>query len=258
MVNELDFSEENKAFFEVQGNLLKKNFENRHVQTSLLYNTEEVYEYIQQFIKDRPYIKNVAFSDGVTLYQLNLFEWAKENLGKDVIINQPLKRGSNGHYAIFGDQPSGRMHLPYDEWKTLNDEWYEGCRKSLLSDLLIISANAITLNGEIVSIDGLGNRVTGMMFGPLHVICIVGKNKIVPNVDYALDRIHNYVAPMTYIRHNNKHNASFQDVPCVKTGKCFNCSHEYSSCRDVVIMRGQIKQHKDRLHLLVINRDLGF
>ncbi len=81
MVNELDFSEENSSFFEVQGNLLKKNFEKRHVQTSLLKNTEEVYEYIQQFILDRPYIKNVAFSDGVTLYQLNLFEWAKDKLG---------------------------------------------------------------------------------------------------------------------------------------------------------------------------------
>ena len=150
------------------------------------------------------------------------------------------------------------MHLPFEEWKACHDKWYEDCRKSLLSDLLIISANAVTLNGEIVSIDGLGNGVTGMMFGPLHVICIVGRNKIVPNVDYALERIHNFVAPLTYIRHNNKHNASFQDVPCVKTGKCFNCSHEYSSCREVVIMRGQIKQHKDRLHLLVINKDLGF
>lgn len=257
MVNEYDFTEENKIFFETQGNLLKKNFERRHVETSLLYDEESVYAYIKRFIEDRPYIKNIAFSDGVTLYQLNLFNWAKENLG-GAEIKQPLRRGPGGHYAAYGDQPEGRMHLPYEEWKTYHDKWYEDCRRSLLSDLLIISANAVTLNGEIVSIDGLGNRVTGMMFGPLHVICIVGRNKIVPNVDYALERIHNFVAPLTYIRHNNKHNASFQDVPCVKTGKCFNCSHEYSSCRDVVIMRGQVKQHKDRLHLLVINKELGF
>ena len=257
MVNEYDFSEENRLFFETQGSFLKKNFEKRHVDTTLLKNSEDVYSYIKEFIGKRPYIKNVAFSDGVTLYQLNLFNWAKNELG-GVEINQPLKRGPGGHYAAYGDQPEGRMNLPYDEWKSYHDKWYEECRRSLLSDLLIISANAITLNGEIVSIDGLGNRVTGMMFGPLHVICIVGKNKIVPTVEFALDRIHNYVAPLTYIRHNNKHNASFQDVPCVKTGKCFNCSHEYSSCRDVVIMRGQIKQHKDRLHLVVINKELGF
>ncbi len=256
MANEFIFEEEKKSFFEIQGNLLKKNFEKRNIPTSLLYKNEEVYEFIENFISDRPYIKNVAFSDGVTLYQLNLFDWARKNLR--VNINQPLERGEGGHYAAYGNQPEGRMHLPYDEWKILHDKWYDGCRQSLLSDLLIISANAITVNGEIVSIDGLGNRVTGMMFGPLHVICIVGRNKIAPNVEYALDRIHNYVAPMTYIRHNKKHNASFQEVPCVKVGKCFNCSHEYSSCRDVVIMRGQIKQHKDRLHLVVLNNDLGF
>lgn len=179
-------------------------------------------------------------------------------MGGKFTINQPLKRGLNGHYAIYGEQPPGKLHLPKEEFDILYEQWYENCRQSLLSDLLIISANAITLNGEIVSIDGLGNRVAGMMFGPKHVICIVGRNKIVTNVDFALEKIHNYVAPMTYIRHINKHHASFQDVPCVKVGKCFNCNHEYSSCRDVVIMRGQIKQHKDRLHLLVLNKDLGF
>lgn len=81
MVNEYDFQEENKIFFETQGNLLKKNFEKRHVETSLLYNEESVYAYIKKFVEERPYIKNIAFSDGVTLYSLNLFNWAKDNLG---------------------------------------------------------------------------------------------------------------------------------------------------------------------------------
>lgn len=243
---------------------MKKAFEKRHVETSLLFHESEVYDYIKTFVSDRPYIKNIAFSDGVTLYQLDLFNWAQKELksivvgGGEPTVNQPLKRGVNGHYAVYGDQPEGRLNLPKAEFEKLYNQWYDDCRKSLLSDLLIISANTITLNGEIVSIDGLGNRVTGMMFGPLHVICIVGRNKIVPNVDYALERIHNYVAPMTYIRHINKHHASFQEVPCVKAGKCFDCNHEYSSCRDMVIMRGQIKQHRDRLHLLVVNKELGF
>lgn len=150
------------------------------------------------------------------------------------------------------------MNLPYEVWKEKNDSWYDGCRESLLSDLLIISANAVTMDGEIISIDGLGNRVAGMIFGPKHVICIVGKNKISTNEESALDRIHNYVVPMTYTRHMMKHSDSFQDVPCVKMGKCVNCYHEYSSCRNVVVMRGQIKQHKDRLHLVIINKHLGF
>lgn len=173
-------------------------------------------------------------------------------------VNQPLKRGKNGHYAVFGDQPRIRRRLPEEEFKRLNDEWYEGCRRSLMSDLLIISANGITLDGEVLSIDGLGNRVSGMLFGPRHVLCIVGRNKIYPNEETAMSIIRNHVVPLTYLRHINKHSASFNDVPCVRMGKCVNCKHEYSSCRDIVVMRGQIKQHIDRFHLVVINEDLGF
>ena len=150
------------------------------------------------------------------------------------------------------------MNLPYEDWKKKSDKWMEGLRSSLTCDLLVISANAVTLNGEIVSIDGIGNRVSGMIFGPRHVICIVGRNKIVKDVDFALDRIHNHVVPLTYIRHNMKHWSNFQEVPCVKTGRCVNCSHPESACLNTVIVRGQVKQHEDRIHLIVINQDLGF
>lgn len=256
-VNELDLSQEYSDLFRIQGESCKKNFEKRHVETFLADCEDSVKDYIRKFIKERPYIKDIAFSDGVTLYKLDIFNFIRSEYG-NLNINQPLQRGRGGHYAVFGDQPKGRMNLPYEEWKEKNDLWEENCRRSLTADLLIISANAITIKGEIISIDGLGNRVTGMMFGPKHVICIVGRNKIYPDSDTALTMIRHRVVPLTYLRHINKHSASFQDVPCVKLGYCVNCMHEYSSCRDVVVMRGQIKQHKDRLHLVIVNEDLGF
>lgn len=256
-VNELDFSKEEKLFFERRGELLKKNFGKRFVEVTLLQDESELKDYIIKFVCERSYIKEIAFSDGVTLYQLGLFDWVRETF-KDKKINQPLERAENGHYKVFEDQPMGRMNLPYEEWKRRQTIWSEGVRASMLSDLFIISANAITLDGEIVSIDGMGNRVAGMIYGPRHVLCIVGRNKIATNVETALDRIHNYVAPMTFIRHMFKHDGSFQDNPCVKIGKCFHCSSEYCACRDVVIKRGQNKSQKDRLHLVVINKDLGF
>ncbi len=256
-VDELDFSREENFFFAKRGELLKKNFEKRFVETALLQDSEELKKFIIQFIADRPYIQNIAFSDGVTLYQLDIFNWIRETY-PDKEINQPLERATNGHYKVFEDQPMGRMNVPHEEYKRRQSEWYEGVRRSLLSDLLIISANAITLDGEIVSIDGMGNRVAGMIFGPRHVLCIVGRNKIATNVETALDRIHNHVAPMTFIRHMFKHDGSFQDNPCVKVGKCFHCSAEYCACRDVVVKRGQNKSQKDRLHLIVLNKDLGF
>ncbi len=257
-VDELDFTQENKQFFELKGKVCKKNFERRNLPCYLMHEGDEVKSFIKKFIKDHTYIKTIAISDGVSLYQLNLYEWLQEEYGKDCEIIIPLERSQTGHYAVFGNEPQGRMNLPYEEWREKMDVWYETCRKSLISDLLIISANAITENGEIVSVDGLGNRVAGMIFGPRHVICVVGKNKIVTDIDKAMDRIHNYAAPMTYIRHNIKHHASFINVPCVKTGRCMKCCHEYSSCRNIVTVRGQIKQHSDRIHLVIVNQNLGF
>ncbi len=258
-INETDFTNEYDALFNIKGNAIKKQFENRNIQTHLLQDEQEVKDFIESFIKDRKNIKKIGFSDGVTLYQLGLFEWIKNKYEKNGFdIRIPLERTKNGQFAVYGDQPPGRMNLPYDEYKEKTDLWYENLRETLLSDLFIISANAITMNGEIISIDGLGNRVSGMIFGPRHVLCIVGRNKINSNKEMALQRIHDYTAPMTYLRHNKKHWANFQEVPCIKTGKCTNCSHSESSCRNTVIISGQIKQHKDRIHLIVVNDDLGF
>ena len=256
-VDECDFSKERSQLFDIQGGVAQRNFAKRHVEASLVSEKEEVYSYISKFIEERPYINSIAFSDGATLYQLELFNWVRKTY-PDKDINQPLQRSRTGHYAVYGENPPGPTNFPFEEWKERTDKWQENCRRSLTADLLIISANAITMKGEVVSIDGLGNRVSGMLFGPKHVICIVGRNKIYPDSDTALTMIHHRVVPLTYLRHINKHHASFQDVPCVKLGQCVNCMHEYSSCRDVVVMRGQIKQHKDRFHLLMVNQDLGF
>jgi len=259
-VNELDFTNEHTRLFEIQGGLAKKRFEAKNVPCHLFADANEIYPFIMEFVKERPWIKNIAFSDGVTLYQLNLFDWVRENFQeKDgFTINQPLERGKTGQFAVYGDQPPGRMQIPYDEWKLMNDKWYQGMRDSLMSDLLIISANAITMNGEIVSIDGMGNRVAGMIFGPRHVLVIVGRNKIAKDLETAIDRIHSYTVPMTYLRHNMKHWCNFQEVPCVKFGKCANCSHPESACRNKVVINGQVKQHSDRIHVMLINQELGF
>lgn len=250
-VDETDFTNEKKRFFEIQGNVLKKKFESVRIQTHLMESEADVKTFINNFINERKYIKDIAFSDSVTLYQLGLFDWFRKNYkSNEFSINQPLERSKTGQYAIYGEEPPGRMNIPYDIWKKKYDLWYKGLRDSLTSDLLVISANAVTLNGEIVSIDGIGNRVSGMIFGPLHVICIVGRNKIAKDVEFALERIHNYTVPLTYIRHNMKHWCNFQEVPCVKNGKCSKCRHPESACRNTMIVSGQVKQHQDRIHLV--------
>lgn len=113
------------------------------------------------------------------------------------------------------------------------------------------------MDGEIVSVDGSGNRVSGMIFGPKKVIIIVGRNKIVRDYDSAVDRIHNFVAPINYIRHNEKHHNRYHDLPCVKNGICAKCSHPRSACMNTVIVRGAVEYNKDRIHLIIVNKDLG-
>jgi len=257
IVDETSINDELNHFFSSQAKLLKKKFESRRINVHIAYTRKDVQRILEEFIKSKNYINKISFSDSVTLFQLGIFEFIKSKWG-DKDIRCPLERSKSGHYKVFGEQPKGRMNLPYDEYRTKHELWYEGIRDAHMSDLTIIGANAITLNGEIVSIDGLGNRVSSMIFGPKHVLIIVGKNKIVTNVDAAIERIRNTAAPLNYIRHANKHYTNHMVLPCTSYGKCFQCNLPESACMNTVIIRGQIHHHADRIHLVVVNENLGF
>lgn len=257
-VDETALDLEFEGFFSKQAKVLKSNFEKRRINVHIAQNKDDVYKIVENFIDERDQIKKISFSDGVTLYQLDLFDFIKKKWGHSKDIRWPLERSKSGHYKIYGEQPRGRMNLPFDEYKKKHELWYEGVRDAHISDLTFISANAISLTGEIVSVDGLGNRVSSMIFGPKHVIIVVGKNKIVPNLDAAIERIHNIAAPLTYIRHANKHYTNHMNLPCVQKGKCYKCSMTESACMNTVIIRGQIHHHADRIHIILVNENLGF
>jgi hypothetical protein len=90
-------------------------------------------------------------------------------------------------------------------------------RRTLRSDVLLASSNAVTLDGKLVNIDGMGNRVAGMVFGPKKVILVIGKNKIVRDTDEAIDRIKNVIAPYHARYYGSK-------TPCATTGHCTDCN----------------------------------
>jgi hypothetical protein len=131
-------------------------------------------------------------------------------------------------------------------------------REALLSDVFLTSTNAITLDGRLVNIDGTGNRVAAMVFGPKKVIVVAGKNKIVKNVEEGLSQIHGVCTPMNIIRHRLKHGSGGPDeVPCVKTGKCADCYHEWRICRYTVIIEGQMPDDKDRIKVVLVGEPMG-
>lgn len=117
------------------------------------------------------------------------------------------------------------------------------------SDIFIASTNAVTLKGELVNIDGIGNRVAAMTFGPGKVILAAGINKVVKDVEEGLQRIRLYAAPLNTKRHESPN-------PCLKTGQCADCSSDSRICNITSII------HKcpplNDIEVIIIGETLGF
>jgi hypothetical protein len=127
-------------------------------------------------------------------------------------------------------------------------DMYERRRQALLVDLFITGTNAVTETGQLVNLDMLGNRVGAITFGPKNVILLIGRNKLVANIDEAMYRVKNYVAPVNAMRLDYK-------TPCVKTSYCEECKSPTRICNTWTITE---KSHpKGRVKIVLINEDLG-
>ncbi len=122
-------------------------------------------------------------------------------------------------------------------------------RKSFAADAYFTSSNAITEKGELYNVDGRGNRVAPMLYGPDKVIVIVGKNKIVKNLDEAIARNKEMAAPANNKRLNINN-------PCTKVGYCVDCSSDNRICNEYTFIKRQMES--DRIHVIIVNEDLGY
>ncbi len=121
-------------------------------------------------------------------------------------------------------------------------------RETMLADVFLMSTNALTLDGKLVNVDGTGNRVAALCYGPTKVIIITGVNKIVPDQEAAIRRIKEYVAPIHARRRG-------RPLPCAKTGTCMDCRGTERSCNMVTIIENQ--RHKDRITVIICGEELG-
>lgn len=121
--------------------------------------------------------------------------------------------------------------------------------KTVMADYYLMSTNAITMDGELVNIDGFANRVACLCAGPENVIIIAGMNKVVNNVEAGLDRIRTKAAPPNTTRLN-------RNTPCAKTGVCGNCFSPDCICSQTVITRRS--GIPGRIKIILVNEDLGF
>lgn len=122
-------------------------------------------------------------------------------------------------------------------------------RKAFISDTFLASTNALTENGELYNVDGNGNRVSAMIFGPKQVIIIAGVNKLVKDLDEARQRVEKIAAPKNTVRLEKA-------TPCAKTGVCGHCRSEDRICCSYVTLAQQ--RVPDRIKVIIVNEDLGY
>lgn len=120
--------------------------------------------------------------------------------------------------------------------------------KQTLADVFLMSTNAITLDGELVNIDGSGNRVACLAFGPKEVIVVAGMNKVVSNVEEGVTRSRNFAAPPNTVRLGC-------DTPCAKIGQCGNCLTNTICCQIVVTRASSIP---GRIKVILVGEELGY
>lgn len=128
------------------------------------------------------------------------------------------------------------------------EESLERRRQSLQVDLFITGTNAVTENGQLVNLDMIGNRVGALAFGPKNVIILLGRNKIVKDVQAAMHRIKNYAAPVNAMRLDMK-------TPCAKTSYCEECKSPARICNTWTITEKSFP--KGRVKIVLINENLG-
>ena len=117
------------------------------------------------------------------------------------------------------------------------------------SDVYFAGTNAVTENGCLYNVDGNGNRVAAMIYGPKSVVVVVGVNKIVSDLDAAKERVRKIAAPANTVRLSC-------DTPCAKTGECMDCNSPSRICCNFVVMSNQ--RVKDRLKVIILDESLGY
>ncbi len=132
---------------------------------------------------------------------------------------------------------------------TTPDEQRSVFAQAIMSDYYFMSTNAITMDGELMNIDGNGNRAACLIHGPKHVMIIAGRNKVVEDLEFAESRIRNVASPANAKRLGRQ-------TPCNFTGRCGDCLSSECMCNQIIITRRS--GHTGRIKVFLINEDLGY
>lgn len=211
-------TEMKKKYYDKRGPILVRNLQNRHFDAYYCATEEEALEKALSLI---PVGASIGWGGSVTCQQIGLLDAVRA-----------------GEY-----RPIDR-----DACKT-PEERENAMRQSLLADVFLTSANAISMDGQMVNIDGNGNRVAAIVYGPKQVIVVAGMNKVEDTLEAAITRARTVAAPMNQLRFGHPN-------PCSATGSCADCKSETCICNHILVTRhcrpvGKIK-------FVLVGEDLGF
>ena len=211
-----------ETFWKARLSDLKAAFEGNNFEVFLARDRGEAKKIVLEQILPKIGPKSVSWGGSMTFLATGLYETIKEMKGLEVLD-------------------------VYDKSRS-PEETYEFRRKALLVDLFITGTNAVTEDGMLVNLDMFGNRVGAIAFGPKNVLIMVGRNKVVGDLDEAMLRIKNYAAPTNAMRLDKK-------TPCVKTSYCEECKSPDRICNTWTITEKSFP--KGRIKIVLINEDLG-
>ena len=207
-------NEYQKMIYRKRGNILVRNLQKRHFEA---YYCETASEALDKALELIPKGASVGWGGAMSAQQIGLID----------AVKTPQYRAIDRTTAVDREQ---------------------AMKDSIFADVFLSGANALSLDGEMVNIDGTGNRVSAIVYGPKSVLIIAGMKKVMDTLDDAITRARTVAAPMNQQR--------FQlDNPCTHTGTCADCTSQSCICNQILITRHC--RPVGRIKFILIGEDLG-
>lgn len=207
-----------KVYYEKRGEILVKNLQNRHFDA---WYCPDAGSALRKALDLIPESATVGWGGALSAQQIGLIDAVK-----------------TGNYQV----------LDRDMAKS-PEQRQEMMRQCLLSDVFLTGANALSLDGQMVNIDGIANRVAAIAFGPKTILVIAGMNKVEDTLESAVIRARTVAAPINQQRFDN-------NTPCKVTGACADCKSSDCICNQILITRNC--RPAGRIKFIIVGEELGF
>ena len=211
-------SDPKQSYYDKRGQLLVKNLRSRHFEA---YYCRTKQEALEQALSLIPAGAVIGWGGALSAQQIGLIDAV-----------------SNGNYSVIDRDKCSTLH-----------EREKAMKACLSADVFLSGANALSIDGQMVNIDGNGNRVGAIIYGPDSVVIIAGMNKVMDSLEAAINRARTIAAPMNQQRFE-------LNLPCSANGVCADCKSEDCICNQIVITRHC--RPSGRIKFVVVGEDLGF